>query len=74
MDDASKPAGHDYAGSAYLARLAAERRARPASRLMRVLDTVPDDQLRAFSRAWNRTCAAIVVCGGAAIVAILLAG
>lgn len=34
-----------------------------APKLMRALDTVPVDSLRAFSRAWNRACLVIAGCG-----------
>jgi hypothetical protein len=60
--------------SAYLARLAAERRARPSSKVMRLLDTVPDDDLRRFGRIWNWTCATITVGGLVAVAVIVLAG
>lgn len=34
-----------------------------APKLMRALDTVPEESLRAFSRSWNRACMVVVACG-----------
>jgi hypothetical protein len=41
-------------------------------RLMSMLDDVPNSDLKAFSRAWNRACAVIAVLG-ACLVALAVA-
>jgi hypothetical protein len=44
---------------------------RPRYKLLGVLDSVPDDELRGISRGWNRLCLAIIVLGLAAALILL---
>jgi len=44
------------------------------SKLFTVLDNVPDDDLRAFSRFWNRACAVLTVGGLVAVLVVWLSG
>jgi hypothetical protein len=55
-------------------RPAPRREDRPGPKFLRVLDKVPDDDLRAFSRAWNRACFGLAIAGLIAVAAVLLLG
>jgi hypothetical protein len=49
-------------------------RDRSGPRILRALDNVPDDDLRAFSRVFNRVCWTFAAAGMVALAVVLLTG